>query len=160
MIMSLRAGKYLLMNAVCAAVPMAMMAAMGCSGEPSLLATERDVRQNEDKQSEDKNGDGSQDVRPPQTGNGSHATVTAPGMKLAAYPPGPYGTKSGATIANEEFYGWRNPAAVAFDLGRAETIRLSDYYNAQAVPGQGVEYISCSTSSHLGVEFADPNIPT
>ncbi len=72
---------------------------------------------------------------------GAETTVPAPGIDAVTYPAGPYGTKLGATIENLELYGWRSPTGVSFDLARAETIRLSDYYNPQTVDGQGVEYI-------------------
>lgn len=71
----------------------------------------------------------------------SRAEVRAPGVEAIAYPSGPYGTKLGATIENMDFYGWRTPSGVNFDLARAETLRFSDYYNSAAVAGQGVEYI-------------------
>lgn len=60
------------------------------------------------------------------------ASPAAPGVRPTAqpeYPPGPYGTVKGATIANLSFVGWRDPAAANYDRSKFETLRLSDFYN-------------------------------
>lgn len=118
--------------ALVALVGLASTAAPGCGGEAALVSRDR-VSDPPDAALSDKGADrDDQDARP--------SVGLAPGVAPIDYPTGPFGTKLGATIEDLSFYGWRNPSASSFDLGRAETIRLSDYYN-QSAAGQGIEYI-------------------
>jgi hypothetical protein len=66
----------------------------------------------------------------PATGTGTPAT-SAPNLSSdwVDYPPGPYGTARGATIANLEFLGWQHPDVANYDTTAFEKVRLSDFYN-------------------------------
>ncbi len=77
-------------------------------------------------------------------GSGSVAVgqeVQAPGNPAKGYPAAPYGTEQGATIADLELFGWRNPVAANFDVNAGETVRLSDFYNPNGASAAGTEYI-------------------
>lgn len=54
---------------------------------------------------------------------------------ILSYPPGPYGVKPGATIANITWQGWRNPVEAGHDPGKFGTISLADYYDATGDKG-------------------------
>ena len=62
-------------------------------------------------------------------GAGAGAAQTSATPAWTAYPPGPYGTKRGATIQNLSFMGWKHPDLVAYDPAKFEIIRLSDFYD-------------------------------
>lgn len=120
---------------VTAAVLASLLSLFSCSGEASL--PDADSRTGT-KESDDERGDEEETKEEASVGQ---VEVPPPGMEVVTYPAGPYGTRLGATIENLELYGWRSPTGASFDLARAETIRFSDYYNAEGVAGQGVEYI-------------------
>jgi hypothetical protein len=48
---------------------------------------------------------------------------------IQPYPAAPYGQGVGAVIANQEFIGWRSPAAVGYDVEKLEHVKLGDYYD-------------------------------
>jgi hypothetical protein len=52
-----------------------------------------------------------------------------PDYRKQDYPPGPYGTGTGATLENLGFRGWRDPVAANYDLARLESVYLADFYN-------------------------------
>lgn len=121
--------------ALAASMGLVSAVVVGCGGEAALVGPERvsdtpDAARADNGASDDELAD--KDERP--------SVGLAPGMVPVTYPQGPFGTKLGATIENLAFYGWRDPSASSFELNRAETIRLSDYYNPGAA-GEGIEYI-------------------
>ena len=71
-------------------------------------------------------GDGSSQ---PGAAGTAGADTAAVDYRREIYPAGPYGFAVGTTMENFAFLGWREPAAVGYDLAQLETIRLSDFYD-------------------------------
>lgn len=61
-------------------------------------------------------------------GTGGTSEVEVP-KHLAPYPEGPYGDNLGSVIANHQFIGWSNPAAVEYDVEQMEPVWMSDFYD-------------------------------
>jgi len=66
------------------------------------------------------------------------------GSAAPDYPGPPYGFAIGSTVANFEFYGWRDPAAAGFDTGRLEKLSLADYYDPDGSKGSKLLHINVS----------------
>lgn len=72
------------------------------------------------------------------TGGGSNepgagGTAAGPGTagvdyRREIYPAGPYGFAVGAIMENYAFLGWREPAAIGYDVTKLETVRLSEFF--------------------------------
>ena len=74
----------------------------------------------------------------PEAGEGPAGVSGAPSTEIegptstwAAYPSGPYGTTKGSVIQNLTFSGWHHPDTAGYDLGKLETVRLSDFYDPE-----------------------------
>ena len=58
------------------------------------------------------------------------AAATGVDYRREIYPVGPYGFAVSAIIENYAFLGWREPAAVGYDVTQFETVRLSEFYDS------------------------------
>lgn len=73
---------------------------------------------------------------PPLVENGASATY--------AYPSAPYGHRMDTVAPDTSFRGWRNPAETGFEADQAETIRFSDFYDADGSKGIKLIYVISS----------------
>lgn len=75
---------------------------------------------------------------PPELLNGG-------GCAAPDYPPGPYGTEEGDTLANACFKGFRDPAREPHRESSLETVAFSDYYDPAG--SRGVRAILINTAA-------------
>ncbi|HEY3256514.1 MAG TPA: hypothetical protein VGJ91_21290 [Polyangiaceae bacterium] len=66
---------------------------------------------------------------------GASAVAVSPTSTWTPYPAGPYGTTRGATIENLSFMGWKHPDLAGYDPDKFELVRLSDFYDPNALSG-------------------------
>jgi hypothetical protein len=115
----------------------AVFSVAACSSDPAAPADDAGTRVGSGGSSSG-GAAGSPTGQAGTTGVGGGDVGTAGAPSNAAYPPGPYGTVQGTTIADITFSGLRNPKLANYNFGgeKLEPIALHDYYNPSGDPSK------------------------
>lgn len=131
-----------LLSAAALSFAAAVFSVAACSSDPAAPADDAGTRVGSGGSSSG-GAAGSPTGQAGTTGVGGGDVGTAGAPSNAAYPPGPYGTVQGTTIADITFSGLRNPKLANYNFGgdnfgsaKLEPIALHDYYNPSGDPSK------------------------